>query len=162
MSHETFTPFDYDAMKLALNEAQIAFEKDEVPVGAALFLNNQLIATGHNLVHTTKDATMHAEIVCLRRGAQTIGDFRLQDSILYSTLEPCSMCAGAIYNFRVKKVIWGAKDLRVGACGTLYHLFDGKHPIHTVAFQSGLMQEQSAALLRKFFKKRRENGSKNI
>lgn len=156
MTNPKFNSFDVDAMKIALKEAQKAYDKNEVPVGAALFLNGKLIATGHNLVNETKDASMHAEMVCLRNASKVIGDFRLQDSILYITLEPCSMCSGAIHNFRVKKVVWGAKDLRVGACGTLYNLFDGKHPIHKVEFESGLMEDESARLLRRFFKEKRE------
>ncbi len=162
MTNPKFNSFDIQAMKIALEQAQMAFDKNEVPVGAALFLNGNLISTGHNLVNATKDASMHAEMICLRAAAKSIGDFRLQGSILYCTLEPCSMCSGAMHNFRVKKVIWGAKDLRVGACGTLYNLFDGKHPIHKVEFESGLMEEESAGLLRRFFKEKRlENGKNN-
>ena len=160
MMNPKFNSFDEEAMKIALKQALIAFEKNEVPVGACLFLHEKLIATGHNLVNATKDASMHAEMICLRSASKILGDFRLQETILYSTLEPCTMCAGAIHSFRVKKVIWGAKDLRIGACGTLYNLFDGKHPIHKVEFESGLMEEESAALLRRFFKEKREKQCK--
>ena len=156
MMNPKFNSFDHEAMKIALEEAQLAFDKNEVPVGAALFLHGKLIATGHNLVNATKDATMHAEIICLRNASKVIGDFRLQEAILYCTLEPCSMCSGAMHSFRIKKVIWGAKDLRIGACGTLYNLFDGKHPIHNVEFESVINEEESANLLRRFFKEKRE------
>ncbi len=155
--NQKFNLFDETAMRIALKQAEIAFSRDEVPVGACLFLNGKLISTGYNRVHETKDASMHAELICLKEAAKSLSDFRLEGAILYITLEPCAMCAGAIHNFRLKKVIYGAKDLRVGAAGTLYNLFDGNHPIHKVECVGGLMEEQSAELLRKFFKMKREN-----
>ena len=99
---------------------------------------------------------MHAELICLKEAAKILGDFRLNKATLYSTLEPCAMCAGAMYSFRVAKLIYGAKDLRVGACGTLYNLFDIKHPITKIEVAGGLMEEESAQLMRSFFKQRRE------
>ncbi|MCH9811430.1 nucleoside deaminase [bacterium] len=142
-------------MLVALEQAKIAFSVNEVPVGAALYLNGKCIAKAHNLVDQKKDATNHAEIICLKEAAKILGDFRLVGATLYTTLEPCAMCAGAITNFRVKKVVWGAKDLRVGAAGTLYNIFDGRNPIHKVESVGGLMEDASAALLRKFFQERR-------
>ena len=155
MSDQKFNSFDEMAMQLALLEAKKAFLENEVPVGAVLSLQNKIISFGYNKVHGLKDSSLHAEMICLRSAAKILGDFRLTDCVLYSTLEPCAMCAGAIFNFRVKKVIWGAKDLRVGACGTLYNLFDGSHPIHTVESIGGLMEEESADLLKMFFKNKR-------
>ena len=156
MTNPKFNSFDFYAMQIAIHEAKKAYEKNEVPVGAALFLGDKLIAKAHNEVFEKKDASLHAELICLKRAAKILGDTRLLDAVLYITLEPCSMCAGAIHNFRVKKVIWGAKDLRVGASGTLYNLFDGKHPIHKVESMGGLMDKESSDLLKKFFREKRE------
>ena len=159
--NQKFNSTDFKAMNIAFKEALKAFDENEVPVGAALFLNDKLIAKAHNEVFVTNDPTMHAEIICLKRAAKILGDYRLKDAVLYITLEPCSMCAGAIHNFRVNKVIYGAKDLRVGAAGTLYDLFDGKHPIHKVKIEGGLMEKESSDLLRKFFKDKREEKCMN-
>lgn len=156
MTNQKFNSIDAQAMLIALKEAKKAYAENEVPVGAALYLDGKCISRAHNLVDQKKDATMHAEIICLKRAAKILGDFRLTEATLYSTLEPCSMCAGAITNFRVKKVVWGAKDLRVGAAGTLYNLFDGRNPIHKVESIGGLMEKESSYLLRKFFQKKRE------
>lgn len=156
MTNKIFTHLDRQAMDIALQQAQVAFSKNEVPVGAALFLGDKLICKSHNRVFETNDATMHAEVICLKEGAKILGDYRLTDAVLYVTLEPCGMCAGAIHNFRVAKVVWGAQDLRVGAAGTLYNLFDGKHPIHKVESAGGLKAEESAKLLKQFFKEKRE------
>jgi tRNA(adenine34) deaminase len=156
MMNQKFNSLDEECMCVALKEAQKAFDANEVPVGAALFLNNKLICKTHNTVFATNDASNHAEILCLKEASKILGDYRLKDAVLYVTLEPCSMCAGAIHNFRIKKVIYGAKDLRVGAAGTLYNLFDDRHPIHKVEIEGGLKEIESAELLRKFFRKKRE------
>lgn len=156
MMNQKFKLTDEECMKVALLEAKKAFAENEVPVGAALFINGELIAKGRNKVFQTNDATMHAEIICLKEASKILNDYRLTNATLYITLEPCAMCAGAIHNFRLKKVVYGAKDLRVGAGGTLYNLFDGRHPIHKVEIQGGLKEKESAELLRKFFKNKRE------
>lgn len=162
MTEKQFNSFDIEAMNVALAEAKKAKEQNEVPVGAAVFIGNELIATAHNEVESKKCASKHAELLALQKAAKKMGDFRLSEATLYTTLEPCAMCAGAIYNFRIKKVVYGAKDLRVGACGTLYNLFDGRHPITKVEIVGGLKEKESAKLLRDFFKKRREeNDRKN-
>lgn len=162
MTNKQHDSFDLQAMEVALEEARKAYQANEVPVGAAVFIGDKLIASAHNEVEATKDASKHAELSALKKAAKNIGDFRLSEATLYTTLEPCCMCAGAIYNFRIKKVVYGAKDLRVGACGTLYNLFDNRHPITKVEVVGGVKKEESAELLRKFFKKRREeNDRKN-
>lgn len=162
MSDQKFNSTDQEGMAIALAQAKKAFAANEVPVGAVLYLNGKCIAKAHNLVDQKKDATMHAEIICLKEAAKILGDFRLVGATLYCTLEPCAMCAGAIANFRVKKVVWGAKDLRIGAAGTLYNLFDGRNPIHKVESVGGLMEEEAGVLLRSFFQqKREEKGCKN-
>ena len=139
----------------ALKEAKKAFDIDEVPVGSVLVHNNRVIARGHNQVEKLTDATAHGEMICLTSGSAHFNDWRLKDTILYTTLEPCIMCAGAIINARVKKVVWAAKDLRVGANGSFIDVFEKKHPIHEVEIISGVLEEISSNLLREFFQKTR-------
>jgi tRNA(adenine34) deaminase len=138
-------------MREALVEAEKAFAADEVPVGAVLVHQNKIIARAHNQVESLKDATAHAEILCLQRASKILGNWRLLGTTLYCTLEPCSMCAGAMILSRVKKVVWGAPDLRQGACGSLFHILDAAHPIHQIEVEKNVLIEESAALLKKFF-----------
>ena len=160
--NQKFNFIDNCAMKIALSKAKEAYKRNEVPVGAVLFIHNRLIATGYNLVNTTKDASMHAEMVCLKKAASILGDFRLNNAVMYVTLEPCAMCAGAIHQFRLKKIIWGAKDKRIGASGTLYNLFDGKNPIHSLESVGGLMEKDSEKLLKNFFREKRRKKVEGI
>lgn len=146
---------DAEAMKLALRQAEIAYEKGEVPVGAVLLLEGQIIAAAHNEVEMSQDAAAHAEMLCLRRAAQTLSGWRLTSCTLYCTLEPCTMCAGALIQHRVKKVIWGAHDLRQGAYGSWIDLRQKEHPIHQLEVEGGLLADESAQLLRAFFQERR-------
>ena len=111
-------------MREALKEAKKAFEKDEVPVGAVLVHKNRIIARGHNQVELLQDATAHAEMICLSAGAEALGNWRLAETTLYCTLEPCCMCAGALLSARVTRLVWGAPDLRVGANGSWIDLFE--------------------------------------
>lgn len=146
-------------MTEALKEAKKAFSKGEVPVGAVLVLNNKIIARGYNQVEMLKDPTAHAEMICITSGANYLNDWRLVDTILYVTLEPCAMCAGAIFSSRIKKVVWAAPDIRVGANGSWINLFDKDHPIHTVEIEKGFLEEEASALMKAFFQKRREKKS---
>lgn len=148
-------------MREALREALKAYEQDEVPVGAVLVLEGRVIARGHNQVELLQDATAHAEMLCLTAGASHLQNWRLEGATLYCTLEPCSMCAGALLSSRVKRLVWGAPDARVGANGSWVDLFAQKHPIHTIEVVSGVLEAEAAALLKEFFqKRRRENGRK--
>jgi len=142
-------------MMEALKEAKKAYDIDEVPIGCVLVHGDKVIARGHNQVEKLKDATAHAEMICLTSASAYFNDWRLDNTILYTTLEPCIMCAGAIINARVKKVIWAAKDLRVGANGSFIDVFKKKHPIHEVEIESGVLEEISSNLLREFFQKTR-------
>jgi len=146
---------DLEAMRLALDQAKIAFEKGEVPVGAVLLLNGELIASAHNEVEGLQDASAHAELLCLRRAAQNLKRWRLLGATLYCTLEPCAMCAGAMYLYRLKRVVWGAPDLRQGAHGSWIDLRAANHPIHALEVESGLLAVESAQLMKGFFQKRR-------
>ncbi len=156
-----FTEFDKKFMREALLQAEEAFKEDEVPVGAVLVKKNTIISSGRNRVEKEKNAIQHAEIVCLSQATKILGDWRLLDTILYVTMEPCSMCAGAAILSRVKKIVWGCPDIRHGACGSWADLFIKQHPIHQIEIQSGLFEEEARTLLQDFFRnKRKSHGSK--
>lgn len=141
-------------MGLAINEAQKAAEEGEVPVGAVMVRRGEVIATAHNQREGLADATAHAELLVIRRACQTLGGWHLTDCTLYVTLEPCPMCAGAIINARVDRVVFGAYDGKFGAMGSLVDL--PAHPFnHRPIVEGGVMEEQNAALLKTFFKRLR-------
>lgn len=140
----------------ALKEAWKAFQKEEVPVGAVLVQNGRVIARGHNQVEMLHDATAHAEMLCITAGEAVCENWRLADTTLYCTIEPCCMCAGAMLLSRVPKLVWGAPDLRHGANGSWVDLFEKQHPMHSITIQKGVLEEFCAALMRDFFQKRRE------
>jgi tRNA(adenine34) deaminase len=142
-------------MKEALVEAEKAFAKREVPVGAVLVINDEVVARAHNLVESLSDATAHAELLCLKKGAEILSNWRLLDATLYCTLEPCPMCAGAMIHSRLKHLVWGAPDLRCGAHGSWVNLLDIEHPIHRLHTTKGIMKEECAQWMRTFFKSRR-------
>ena len=147
-------------MRLALRHAQHAFREKEVPIGAVIVDSNGIVlATARNQVETKHDVTAHAEIECLRKVTKLRNNWRLPDCTLYSTLEPCPMCLGAIQASRIKRVVYAAPDLRVGACGSWVDLVTSKHPFHTVELKSGLLQEESSILLKRFFQMRRREST---
>ena len=147
-------------MREALSEAQKAYEKKEVPIGAVLVIGGEVIARAHNLVETLSDATAHAELLCLKKGAEILSNWRLLDATLYCTLEPCPMCAGAMIHSRLKRLVWGAPDLRCGAHGSWVNLLDIEHPIHRLETTTGILKEECTELMRSFFRLRRiENGN---
>jgi tRNA(adenine34) deaminase len=148
-------PLDEEMMQEALLQAELAFQKGEVPVGAVLVYQGEVIAKAHNLVESTLDATAHAEMLCLRKGAEVLGNWRLLEATLYCTLEPCPMCAGAMIHSRLKRLVWGAPDLRCGAHGSWVNLLDVEHPIHQLQVTSGVKLEPCASLIKEFFKQRR-------
>jgi len=143
-------------MKEALKEAKKSFEKDEVPVGAVLVHQEKIIARGHNQVELLKDATAHAEMICMTAGAAALDNWRLSGCTLYCTLEPCAMCAGAILASRVDRLVWGAPDLRLGANGSWINLFEQDHPMHSLEVVGHVLGDESAYLLKSFFEKTRK------
>ena len=150
-------------MEEVLIEAKRAFSEGEVPVGAVVVFQNEIVARAHNCVESARDASMHAELLCLKKAAERFGKWRLTEMTLYSTLEPCSMCAGALFAFRIKRLVWGAADLRQGADGSWVSILSTPHPIHALEITRGVLAEQSSYLLRSFFQKRRlENVGANI
>ena len=146
---------DIDFMRAALLQAKHAFEKGEVPVGAVIAYNGVSIAEAHNEVEASREASAHAELLAMRRAAGVLGNWRLTDCVLYTTLEPCIMCSGAAILSRVKKIVYSARDLRHGGDGSITSLFDIEHPIHRVEIEGGLCAEESATLMQTFFKERR-------
>ncbi|WP_156779904.1 tRNA adenosine(34) deaminase TadA [Ammonifex degensii] len=142
-------------MREALSEAEKAYVRGEVPVGAVAVLNGEIIGRGHNLRETLKDATAHAEILALREAAKKIGDWRLEEVTLYTTLEPCPMCAGALIQFRVKRVVFGAFDPKAGAAGSVVDLLRDPRFNHQVEVVGGVLAEESGALLKRFFQELR-------
>jgi tRNA(adenine34) deaminase len=143
-------------MRLALRHAQHAFREKEVPIGAVIVDGNgTVLATSRNQVEGKKDVTAHAEIDCLRKASQLRNNWRLHDCVLYSTLEPCPMCLGAIQASRIKRVVYAASDVRVGACGSWVDLVGAKHPYHELEVRGGLLHEESSILLKRFFQMRR-------
>lgn len=141
----------------ALKEAKKAYDADEVPVGAVLVFENKIIARGHNQVESLKDATAHAEILCLTSGSAYFNNWRLNNTTLYCTLEPCIMCAGAIINARVERLVWAAKDVRMGANGSFINVFDKTHPIHNLIITNGILENLASELMKRFFQEKRKN-----
>lgn len=140
----------------ALKQAWKAFQEGEVPVGAVLVKDGRVIARGYNQVELLKDATAHAEMLCLTAGEEAVENWRLEKTTLYVTIEPCSMCAGAMLLTRVPTLVWGAPDIRHGANGSWIDLFAEKHPTHHIEIRSGVLADFSAGLMRDFFQKRRK------
>ncbi len=143
-------------MQRALEEAQKAFEQQEVPIGAVLVCQNELVAAASNKVEGSCDASSHAELECLKLGAQKLGRWRLNDCILYCTLEPCLMCYGAMVHFRLGGLVFGAPDLRHGALGSFYDLSQRRHPIHEVPFQGGFMLDPCRDRIQQLVRQRRK------
>ena len=141
-------------MKEALKEAKKAYEKLEVPVGAVIVKNGKIIARAHNLKETKKDTTKHAEILAIEKASKKLNAWRLLDCEMYITLEPCSMCAGAIINSRIKKIYIGALDEKTGAAGSVFNLFDYKFN-HKVEVEKGILQKECEKVLKDFFKELR-------
>jgi tRNA(adenine34) deaminase len=139
----------------ALKQAWRAFQEDEVPVGAVLVHEGRIIARGYNQVELLHDATAHAEMLCLTAGEAALENWRLLDTTLYCTIEPCCMCAGAIFLTRIATLVWGAPDLRHGAHGSWVDVFSQAHPIHNIQVRKGIFQNEAASLLKEFFIKQR-------
>jgi tRNA(adenine34) deaminase len=141
----------------AFREAEKAFEEGEVPVGAVVVLENRMIGKGHNRVEGLRDATAHAEILAITAASNTISTWRLDHATLYVTLEPCVMCAGAIMNSRIKRIVYGASDPKAGACGSVFNLTNEPNVLHHVDVTAGVFKTQCGSILRSFFQIKRES-----
>ena len=149
-------------MRLALREAARALEHDDVPIGAVVVHDGEVIGAGHNERELRADPTAHAEMIALREAARALGSWRVLDSVMYVTLEPCAMCAGAIVLARLPRVVFGATDPKAGAAGSVLDVLDEPRLNHRPQVESGLLAEECADLLRAFFapaamSRRREN-----
>jgi tRNA(adenine34) deaminase len=142
-------------MRLALREAERALEHDDVPVGAVIVHEGEVIGTAHNERELRNDPTAHAELIALREAARSLASWRILDAVLYVTLEPCAMCAGAIVLARLPRVIYGATDPKAGAAGSVLDVLDEPRLNHRPTVAGGLLAEESADLLRDFFATRR-------
>lgn len=142
-------------MRQAFREAEKAYELDEVPIGAVIVHNNRIIGRGYNQTERLQDPTAHAEILAITAAASYLGSRRLLDCTLYVTLEPCSMCAGAIVLARLPRLVYAAKDPKAGACGSLYEITSDPRLNHRALVCSGVLEAECAALLRSFFQKLR-------
>lgn len=143
-------------MTLALQEADQAIELGEVPIGAVIVQNNEVVATTHNLRETSQDATAHAELLAINQANRKLGVWRLEGATLYVTLEPCAMCAGAIINSRIERVVYGAKDPKAGCAGSLMNLLTDERFNHQPDLTTGVLEEECSAKLKIFFKALRE------
>lgn len=146
---------DRQWMLEALGEAQLAADKGEVPVGAVVICDDEVVGRGHNLREGDADPLAHAEILAIRAAAQTLGRWRLSDCTLYVTLEPCPMCAGAIVNSRLQRLVYGAADLRAGAVRTVFQLCDDPRLNHRAEIESGVEADACGRILTEFFAARR-------
>lgn len=147
-------------MREALAEAQKAYDKEEVPIGAVVVLNGEIIGRGHNLREKEQDATLHAEIKAIRQANQVLGSWRLEDCELFVTLEPCPMCSGAMILSRLKKVTFGAFDPKAGTAGTFMNLLQDERFNHQVEVEHGVLEEECQQILKDFFKGLRERNKR--
>ena len=147
---------DSDFLSAAIDEARAAEAEGEVPVGAVVVRDGQILATGRNRVITDSDPTAHAEIVALRAAGVVLGNYRLEGCDLYCTLEPCAMCAGAILHARIRRLVYAASDPKAGACGSVLSVMNHPQLNHKVEVASGLLAEECGAMLTSFFRSRRQ------
>ena len=147
--------FDEEFMRIALDEARQALKEGEVPVGAVLVFEKEVLARAHNMPISLNDPTAHAEIMVLREAALKKGNYRLPSTSLYVTVEPCLMCAGALIQARVEKLVFGAYDHKAGACGSVYAIPSSPGILHKMAVISGVLEKECREIIQEFFKTRR-------
>ena len=143
-------------MREALKEARKAFDSDEVPVGAVIVHKGMIIARAHNQIRLLKDPTAHAEMIAITQAANYLKSERLLGCSLYATIEPCSMCAGALVLARIKNLFYGADDPKTGACGSISNIVNSKKLNHRISVKRGILEEESSKILQDFFKKKRK------
>ncbi|MXQ55956.1 tRNA-specific adenosine deaminase [Shimazuella sp. KC615] len=148
---------DEEYMLLALDEADKAVQLKEVPIGAIVVYRDQVIGRGYNLRETEQDPLLHAEMIAIREAAMHLKSWRLEECTLYVTLEPCPMCAGAILQSRIQRLVYGAKDPKAGCVDSLYHLLNDERFNHQTVIVDGVLQEESREKLRSFFQSLRAN-----
>ncbi|MGD0628531.1 MAG: tRNA adenosine(34) deaminase TadA [Terracidiphilus sp.] len=146
---------DLDFMNAALAEAHLAMKAGEVPIGAVVVWNREILARGQNRVLRSVDPTAHAEIIALRLAAEALGNYRLSGCTLYATLEPCAMCAGAMIHARLDRLVFAAADPKAGAAGSVLAVLNHPQLNHQMQVEQGILADESAELLRRFFRERR-------
>jgi tRNA(adenine34) deaminase len=146
---------DIELMQEALREAEIAYSHQEVPIGAVVVYQNKIIARAHNRKEELQDPTAHAEILALQEAARYLGSWHLEDIDLYVTLEPCPMCAYAMLQARIKRLIFGTPDPKAGAAGSVINIVQDKRFNHQIEIVSGVLEEECSLILQKFFQERR-------
>lgn len=151
---------DEEFMQLALREAERALAEDEVPIGAVIVRDGQVIAAAHNQREQLRDPTAHAEMIAITQAAAALGQWRLEDCVLYVTLEPCPMCAGAIVQARIPRVVYGAADPKAGAVATLYRLLEDPRLNHRCEVTAGVLAVACGQMLTAFFQAQRRLGKK--
>jgi len=151
------TDKDLEFMQMALEQARLAPARGEVPIGAVLVLDGQVLAQVHNFREVWQDPTAHAEVVAIREAATRLGTWRLTNTALYVTVEPCSMCAGAIIQSRISRLVFGARDPKAGACGSVFNLPDERRLNHRVQVVGGVMEQESQELIQTFFRNLRDD-----
>ena len=147
-------------MQLALREAEQALAENEVPIGAVIVHGQRVIAAAHNQREQLRDPTAHAEMIAITQAAEAMGDWRLEQCVLYVTLEPCPMCAGAILQARIPRVVYGATDPKAGAVASLYHLLDDQRLNHRCDVIPGVLADRCGEMLTAFFQAQRRLGKK--
>lgn len=152
---ETQKNIEEKFMKEALKEAKKAYGKLEVPVGVVIVKNNKIIARAHNIKEEKQDTTKHAEIIAIQKASRKLSNWRLTDCEMYVTLEPCSMCAGALIQSRIKKIYIGTMDPKTGACGSVLNLLEDFTFNHKVEVEKGILQKECEDILKKFFQELR-------
>jgi tRNA(adenine34) deaminase len=148
-------------MKQALIEAKLALKKEEVPIGAVVVHEDKIIGRGHNQVESLNDPTAHAEIIAIGAAATYLNSWRLSDASLYVTLEPCAMCAGALVLSRTKRLVYGSKDPKAGACGSLFNIVQDPRLNHQIQVVTGILETECNRLLQAFFEKLRRKKPEN-
>ena len=147
--------FEEHYMRMALEEAKRALKKGEIPIGAVLILEGEVLARAHNMPISLNDPTAHAEILVLREAALKKMNYRLPNTSLYVTVEPCLMCVGALVHARVNKLIFGASDPKAGACGSVYDILSSPGILHKITVVSGILEKECMEIIQEFFKKKR-------
>ena len=146
---------DEKFMELALEEARKAYALDEVPIGAVVVLNGEVVGRGHNEKEMRQDATAHAEILALRDAMEKMGSWRLTDAVLYVTIEPCVMCIGALIQARLARIVFGARDPKFGGVVSLHHLADDSRHNHRMVYTEGIHEDKARKLMQDFFRAKR-------
>lgn len=155
LKEQTQSKIDENYMKESIKEALKALEENEVPIGAVIVYQHKIIGRAYNQREKLRDPTAHAEMIALTQAASFLDNWRLKDTTIYVTIEPCIMCAGALVNARVKRLVYGAKDPKAGGCGSIFNIIDDSRLNHQIEVTSGVLEKDCQSILQKFFKVKR-------